>query len=274
MKLLHLMLVAICPIFFTNIYFGQDTLSNEPSSSLLWEITGKKVKSPSYLFGTMHLIPTDRFLFPESLQKKIKNSEVLVMEIGGLAEQMKGMELLMLKEGNLFDYFSEEQADSIFTFAKEQLGYDEQQMRTLFGKMKPFALMQLMTQRSFGENPASYELSMEKLAREHEITVLGLETAEEQMSLFDSIPVEKQVEMVMSSLRSVDESSEETNKLIDAYLSQNIDTIYSYISSSPMNTDSFEQDFLIQRNQKWIPEIKKIIKKEKAFIAVGAAHLG
>jgi uncharacterized protein YbaP (TraB family) len=96
MKLLQLCLLMVT--LFTNLFngFSQDTTSTERTSSLLWEITGKKVKSPSYIFGTMHLIPKDQFLFPESLQDKVKNAELLVMEIGGLSEQMKGMQLMML----------------------------------------------------------------------------------------------------------------------------------------------------------------------------------
>src|SRR5690554_5249786 len=79
------------------VHFG--IAQEAPTTSLLWEITGKKVKSPSYVFGTMHMIPNDDFLFPETLEEKVKESEILVMEIGGLSEQMKAMHLMMLDSG-------------------------------------------------------------------------------------------------------------------------------------------------------------------------------
>lgn len=261
---------------FTNFFsgFSQDTKSAERASSLLWEISGKKVKSPSYIFGTMHLIPKDQFLFPESLQDKVKNSDLLVMEIGGLSEQMKGMQLMMLEEGNLFDHFTEEQADSIYDYSEKNLGYTEEQLNTMFGKMKPFVLIQLMTKNAFGENPASYEMSLEKIAKEKEIEVEGLETVEEQMALFDSIPMKDQVKMVMSSLRNVDSSAIETQKLIDAYLKQDIDSLHRYMNQSDSEISGFEDEFLNKRNENWIPLIKQYIKKNKTFIAVGAGHLG
>ena len=254
--------------------FSQDTTSTDRTSSLLWEISGKKVKSPSYIFGTMHLIPKDQFLFPESLQEKVRNADLLVMEIGGLSEQMKGMQLMMLDEGNLFDFFSEDQADSIYDYSEENLGYSEEQLNTMFGKMKPFVLIQLMTKNAFGESPASYEMSLEKIAKEKEIPVEGLETIEEQMALFDSIPMEDQVEMVMSSLRNADSSAVETQKLIDAYLEQDIDALHRYMQQSESNMETFEDDFLNKRNENWVPQIKKFVKKNKIFIAVGAGHLG
>lgn len=274
MKLLQfgVLLLTLFVNFFNGI--SQDTIPNERTSSLLWEITGKKVKSPSYIFGTMHLIPKDQFLFPESLQEKVKNSDLLVMEIGGLSEQMKGMQLMMLEEGQLFDLFSEAQADSIFQYAEENLDYSEEQLKTMFGKMKPFVLIQLMTKEAFGESPASYEMSLEKIAKENEIQVKGLETIEEQMALFDSISMDEQVEMVMSSMRNADSSEVETQKLINAYLKQDLDALNEYMHQSELNSATFEDEFLNKRNEKWIPQIKKFVKKNKTFIAVGAGHLG
>jgi uncharacterized protein YbaP (TraB family) len=35
----------------------------------------------------------------------------------------------------------------------------------------------------------------------------------------------------------------------------------------------FYSNFIVKRNQKWIPVIAELIQKKSAFIAVGAAHL-
>lgn len=265
-------LILLLTSFIFAVHFGiaQDT----PTSSLLWEVTGKKVKSPSYIFGTMHLIPNDDFLFPETLKEKVQGSDILVMEIGGLSEQMKAMQLMMLDSGTMFDYFNNEQLDSLFTYTETELGFDEAKMRMAFGKMKPFVLLQLFTKDAFGENPQSYEMTLEKIAKSNEIEVLGLETIEEQMGFIDGLSVEDQVNMIMETLRSNKDDNSETRKLIDVYLSQDINAIHEYTVSSGMSSPEFEESFLNQRNKNWIAPIKKIIKKNKAFIAVGAAHLG
>ncbi|HLV43159.1 MAG TPA: TraB/GumN family protein [Brumimicrobium sp.] len=268
MKNLILLFTAI--IFAIPFGIAQDTLT----TSLLWEISGKKVKSPTYVFGTMHLIPNDDFLFPEELQEKVKGSDILVMEIGGLSEQMKAMQLMMLDSGTMFDYFTEEQLDSLFDYTEAELGFDEAKMRMAFSKMKPFVLLQLFTKDAFGENPQSYEMSLEKIAKAQEIEVLGLETIEEQMGFIDDLSSEDQVNMIMEALRSDKDDNSETRKLIDMYLSQDIDAIHNFTVSSGMSSPEFEESFLNKRNKDWITPIKKIIKKKKAFIAVGAAHLG
>lgn len=263
--------ILFTSVFLGNISFGQE---KDTTTSLLWEITGRKVKNPSYLFGTIHLISRDKFYFPESLQDKVKNSERLVMEIGGLSDQMEMASLLFLKEGDLFDHFTHEQTDSIINYMEENLSYDSTQVRTMFGRMKPMALMQLFSKNAFGENPASYEMSLEKIAKENELEIEGLESIEEQMAIFDNMTMEDQVEMVMSGIRSSEDSQLLMEQLQDTYLSQDIDAIYKFMESDSSSMMNYEDDLLHNRNEHWIPLIKKHVKKKHCFIAVGAAHLG
>jgi len=250
------------------------TFSQEVSSSLLWEIKGKKVKTPSYLFGTMHLIPQEDFLFPKSLQEKVINSDLLIMEIGGLSEQMSAVKFLLLDSGNLFDYFTAIQQDSLFLYFETELNESKESVKAKYGGMKPLVLLQLLTQNAFGENPSSYEMSLEAIARKNNVPIEGLETIEEQIGFFDKLSMSEQVEMVMSSLRHSASSKEEMEKLIESYLSQNVDSIASLITNAEVGTDLFEEQFLTQRNIDWIPAIKNHLRKSSCFIAVGAGHLG
>lgn len=244
------------------------------ASSLLWEITGKKVKSPSYLMGTMHLIPKDKFYFPDDLREKVSETKLLVMEIGGIEEQMKAAGLIMLKDGNLFDHFSQPQKDTLFQYLQTELEMDSSIVKQQFSRVKPFALLQLMTRSAFGENPESYELTLQGIAMQKNIPIKGLETIEDQMAVFDNMGMEEQVEMVMSSIRNSENSADEMNDLIDLYLSQDIEALYALLSKEGNSLEKHEGSLLTDRNVKWIPVIKKLIKKQPTFIAVGAAHLG
>ena len=89
-------------------------------SSLLWKITGPDMESESYLFGTMHLIEKEYFLFPKKLQKLVSKTDQLVMEIAGLPNQMDAMKYVMLDEGSFFDFFNEAQTDTILRWAKAE----------------------------------------------------------------------------------------------------------------------------------------------------------
>ncbi|MGM0480097.1 MAG: TraB/GumN family protein [Bacteroidota bacterium] len=252
---------------------AQEQQSTE-RSSLLWKIESDTMETPSYLFGTMHLIPREKFFFPDTLDTLITHSDQLVMEIGGLDEQMKAMKLMMLDSGNVFDYFTEAQRDSLFDFSQEKLGYNEEQMRAMFGKMKPMVLLQMMTKQAFGESPASYEMKISTIAKQNEIPVAGLETVEEQVGIFDQLSMEEQVQMVMETMADTS-GNEQMERMIEMYLEQDIDELFQFTRQAEFGGPSFEDDFILTRNKNWIPQLIALMNgKKQLFVAVGAAHLG
>jgi uncharacterized protein YbaP (TraB family) len=198
------------------------------------------------------------------------------MEIGGISEDVNLIKYMMLDTGNVFNYFTDEQLDSLFEYTEKELGYDEENMRMMFSKMKPLVIMQLMTKNTFGENPESYELTLEKIAKGDSIEIQGLETIEDQVAIFDKISIEKQVDMLVASLNAnySDVDSTSSVEIIEVFLTQDIDSIYRYTKTAGGEMGNMEKDFLTDRNQNWIPQIRKFIKRNKCFIAVGAGHLG
>jgi uncharacterized protein YbaP (TraB family) len=79
--------------------------------------------------------------------------------------------------------------------------------------------------------------------------------------------------MVMSSLRDEAEAKSSFQEMQKIYLTQNIDDLYTFMkkeSDSPINSS---RAFLEDRNQKWIPQMEKMMESKSVFFAVGAAHL-
>ncbi|MDP6909440.1 MAG: TraB/GumN family protein, partial [Flavobacteriales bacterium] len=64
-------------LIVTGSIFG--TIAQE-ANSLLWKISGKEISKPSYLFGTIHMLPQDKFFFSDKMQEALNNSEVLALE--------------------------------------------------------------------------------------------------------------------------------------------------------------------------------------------------
>lgn len=57
-------------------------LVNEPlEKSLLWEISGNGLSTPSYLFGTIHMICAEDFVWDERMERAFVRAEKLVMEV-------------------------------------------------------------------------------------------------------------------------------------------------------------------------------------------------
>lgn len=265
--------VLICIICLS---FASSDVSPFPfkNSSLLWKIEGPNIPSGSYLFGTMHLIEKEYFVFPDKLKKIVSKTDCLVMEMAGLPNQTEALKYVMLKEGSFFDYFTPEQTDSIFKWAKEELKMEQEVFRMSMSKMKPFVVVQLATQMNFMGKTESYEMSFEKIAKDNKIELQGLETLEQQMSFFDNLTNEEQAEMVMEGIRTSKESISSIQDMEKVYQRQNIDSLYLLIHNDKGIISKKETDFLDNRNANWVPQIKKMIASKKCFIAVGAGHLG
>ncbi len=247
---------------------------NPIENSLLWKIQRPGQKKSAYLFGTMHLIEEAYFFFPDKLEKLIKNTSVLVLELPGLPNPVEVQKLIELKEGNVFDFFNDQQQDSLFSWAKDELKLNETSFRAAFGKYKPFALVQLAVQLQFMGKTRSYEMELEELARTYQKEIVGLETIEQQLQFFDKLTKEQQTEMVMETVRNPKKSIEETQAMQQLYRRQNIDSLYLLINSDGGIISTQQEDFLDKRNKAWVPKIEAIIEEKEAFIAVGAGHLG
>jgi uncharacterized protein YbaP (TraB family) len=256
--------------------FASKSLAQEskpPKSSLLWKITGKDVQE-SYLFGTMHLIEKEYFVWSSKLEKLVKKSEMLVMELPGLPDQSEGIKYITLEEGSFFDYFTAEQKDTILDWVKTSLHLSEQGFNASMGKYKPFAVVSLASQLQFMGKTESYEMRFEQLARKNNVDIAGLETMQQQMAIFDSMSREEQADWVMESIRNKDRNLLQLQQMQQIYQKQQIDSLYQFMVSEGGSLNNQMDVLLDERNQNWIPQLLKMMADKKCFVAVGAGHLG
>ena len=243
------------------------------TSSLLWKIESPTSKT-SYLFGTMHIIEKEYFIFPKSLEKLVSKSDKVIMELPGIPSPKEALPLITIKQGSFFDFFSKEQTDSILQWANSELKMNEQLFRSVFYKMKPFVVVQTAVQLQFQGKTESYEKSFYTLSNDKKIETIGLETVQQQMSFFDDLTKEEQAEMVMESIRSSEKSIESINKMQKIYYRQNVDSLYLVIHEEGGVLSKKQTQLLDDRNKNWIHKIKNNISTKNCFIAVGAGHLG
>lgn len=265
-----LLIIAYFPITITAQHL--DKFPTE-SNTLLWKIEGKKVKKDAYIFGTIHLIYKEKFYFPAQLKSLVQNAEQVVLEIGNL-NQMEALQYMMLQKGTILDFFTPEQGDSILVWAKQSLDMEPEQFKMALGKMKPFAVIQLASQKDLIGKIESYDMKIQSIAVEKDIPVLGLETIAQQMAIFDNMDTLQQREMVMEFVRNPHKQESTMNEMFDIYLKQNVDEMFQYISNEGGSMMESSEELLDKRNRNWIPQIEELIKKKKTFIAVGAGHLG
>ncbi|MGB8319426.1 MAG: TraB/GumN family protein, partial [Ignavibacteriaceae bacterium] len=112
-----------------------------------------------------------------------------------------------------------------------------------------------------------------QMAKKYNIDLTGLESVEEQMNSIDKIPFKKQAELVLETIKDFNENRQIYNQLISAYKKTDFKNFYDLMVKASPELKEFEQILLIDRNEKWVPRIEKMIKERPCFIAVGALHL-
>jgi len=241
--------------------------------SLLWEISGKGLTEPSYLFGTIHLIcPTD-FYLSQQLKNSIGKTQQLALEIdmddpGLMAAMTKTM--FMADDKKLTDILPEKDYDQLKQFYKDSLKMDI----ATFGRAKPFMMMGPMFNKILGCEPQSYEISLMGLANNQKSEIIGLESIGEQMAIFDTIPYDRQAAMLVNMIDKLPETRKEFHDLVELYKQQDLQGLYNLTLKSEFGMDGQDEVMLFRRNQNWISRIDILTHEKPTFIAVGAAHLG
>ena len=261
----------ITTIAFT--FIGLLLFAQKPEEkSLLWEISGKELKKPSYLYGTFHLICPEDLIITPAIESAITSSSSVYLELDmddpTLASKMQGG--MLMKDGHkMSEYLSPETFANIDKALQTKIGAPA----AAVDNYKPMLLLAMIYPSVMKCSPASWELELVKIALSQKKEVLGLETIESQFDVFDSIPYALQSRLFSEYLLDENKMADETNKMLDLYRSKDINGLYKMIKETEYSQGNLENLLLGNRNENWIPQIITQSKKDATFYAVGAAHL-
>lgn len=250
-------------------------------NSLLWEISGRGLQQPSYLFGTIHMIGREDFFLTEATKASFGKAGQVVFEID-MEEMMDFTKLMplmmkafMANDTTLSDLLSEED------YALVKGHFEEIGLPIMFlERIKPMFLSALGGEDMFsmggGEDAevVSYEMELMQMAQQRRLPIEGLETAEYQMSMFDSIPYKAQAEMLVRAIQSEDTGDGQFARMVELYKSQDLQGMQAMMEDEASGIGGYEDLLLVRRNRNWIPVMGELMKVKPAFFAVGAGHLG
>lgn len=252
-----------------NIY--AQAKSND-DKSLLWKISGKDMQQPSYLFGTIHIVCKDKYLWTDVMKRSFESAHEVCMEMDmdDPSILMQVASAMMEENGkNLADYFTEEEYQLVEKYFKDSLGINI----AMFASMKPVVLQTLLTSTSpVCDSVVSYEVKLSEAAKEQNKEITGLESPAEQIKLLDQIPADSIVQELVRIARGHTEELSDYTAMIEAYAHQDIPQLHNLILRSKEEGDNMDA-FLDERNEKWIDRMADRMDQKSVFFAVGAGHL-
>jgi len=250
---------------------GKTAKAPVTENALLWSVSGNGLSTPSYLYGTIHMICKEDFLFSNTLKEKISTSKSIYLELDmdDPSMMMKMATLAIMKDKTLEDLMSDADYKLVSAYVKDSLGMP----MMLFNRMKPITLMSLIYTKVLPcSSTESYEGKFVELAKAQKKEVKGLETIEDQMGVFDKIPDSVEAQMILEMIRTMPEQRKQMAQMVDSYKKENIQQLSEQMSESP-EWKGFEDILLANRNRNWIAIMESAMKQGSQIFAVGAGHL-
>ena len=262
------------------------------NAQLLYKISGKGLRKPSYIIGTYHLAPVSFVDSIPGLRGALAESEQVYGEIEtadmtspeNIAKMQQAM---MLPEGKtLTELLTPEQMQKLNATMKELLGVDmsNPMVAQQMNKMLPQALVTQLTvimylKKHSGFNPTqSFDDYFQQQAVAQGKPVGGFETMDFQLqALFGSISIERQIELLMCFLNNREWEELQVDNIVEAFFAQDLNRIEAAMDEKQDNscdaTDEENELLIYGRNATWLKKMPEIMQQKSTFFAVGAAHL-
>lgn len=267
-------------LFFLFLVSGwHDNLAqvSTDENSIFWQVSGKDLSQPSFLFGTFHLMGSTYVDSLVHVVEKFSESKALVGEL--LLDSTMTVKMMVsarLHETTLDKLLKPEDYKAAAAWLKDLSGYDLK----LFNGMNPMTiqifLMTMLQQKYFPSNgPADIpmDLYFQQRGKKELKVLIGLESFEVQMNaLFNQFSLERQAEMLMEFVHEKDKAKDELLAMNKSYRNGNLKELEELLT---LQTYSEEESkvMLDDRNKKWFEILPAIMKEQQTFVAVGALHL-
>jgi uncharacterized protein len=241
----------------------------------LWVV--KDEDTTLYLFGTIHILKPNIRWFNGPVKKAFDGSQELVIEMIEPPED-KTVPIIMQKaidpDGPPLTQKLSPKTLLAYKKAMAENGIPVEQ----FEKFEPwFASIPLSIGPLLkkGYDPKSgVETVLQKAAIAQKKTRGELETFEQQMDFFDTMPEADQISFLESTVEDTEKSAAELDGVVMSWVKGDPEAIDRYMNEGLSKTPNLRKILLADRNANWANWIQKRLDKPgTVFIAVGAGHL-
>lgn len=229
-----------------------------------------------YLLGSVHLLSPDIAKLPDVVDSAFAHAKVIAFEASLDTIQLRAMEMVAharYPAGTTLRSSLSAPAIAHLDSVLKGYGMTVDQVNQFKPWFVSLFTMQLVMQRM--KFDAQYGVDMQLNARAHTAgkPIVGLETVDFQMNLFDSISPADQEKMILQST-GPDSTVVELTKVKDAWVTGNVVALDRLLNKSLAESPTLFATMVTDRNRSWIPKIDSLLKgKDDALVVFGAAHL-
>lgn len=239
-------------------------------NTLLWEIRGGQLKSPCYVFGTMHVQDERAFEGIEFVEECLAGCSSFAAEYDLDMDDMAAFQrATSLPEGeSLTTLLSSSTYKKLARVLKREAGYDLAQ----FDNQKPIMLVNVLTTSQFSaDRSVSLDTHLYQFAKQNEMQLLGLETFESQLKILADMPMRDQLVQLKEMASNFNRFKRNLRKTAALYVEGDIMKILKKVKKT---AGSMRDALLYDRNIIMADRIEELGSQSSLFAAIGAGHLG
>jgi uncharacterized protein YbaP (TraB family) len=243
----------------------------------LWKISDSDTNL--YILGSVHVLKPGTVWLNEDLRQKILSAKEIYLEVSAADQQPRVLGPLVKKYGIL------PQGDSLRKHLPEkvygdlgaafaQFGIEQKQ----YDSLKPWTADVVYASVKFsraGYNPSTgVEATVVQLATTKGIPVEGLETADFQIGLLDSLTEQEATDILKADLADRDELSAVMDRLTKSWSRGDVADLANYFDDASEDGRALRKKVFTDRNASWVPKIRAIMDRPGNYVlVVGTGHL-
>lgn len=255
--------------------------------AIFWKIERDGLE-PSHLLGTAHVTdPRVTSLAPE-IEKALLEANSLMLELSDIGDPqrqtmatIKLAKYMVLPPGQTVwdlipdaeEYLVRDNPNLPPGAINGMFGYQPWVIATAISRPLCETLRNLAGIRAF-------DAQLAVAAEDVDIPVFGLETMEEQVSLFANLPLDEQLDYLMAVARISASVPDQFETLVSLYKQRLVTAMIPLmLKLQPMKPEEarmmqfVERDLIIMRNHRMAERARQWLENGNIFIAVGALHL-
>ena len=229
---------------------------------------------PSYLLGTMHLPDKDIVELPPHIDSVVARADSLSIEVKLNNDAFRAMADLSALNGSetLSDLIGEKEFAAVLAVLKDR-GLTQYALE----RLKPWAAALIMNYPPPSLDPI-LDYALQLRFKNSNKPVYQLETAREQIQIFNQMAVSDQIKFLRYSLQQQAMFDVYLAQMKALYLADDLDGLENLTKQQMIHSDKKFMSLLLnelidKRNLRMVDRMQQYLQKGNALIAIGALHL-
>ncbi len=247
-------------------------LQNE-DHALFWSIQ-KDGQAAGYLLGTIHSEDPRVLDFSEDFLGKLRNNNVFAMElVPDLPTLSRLTEYMRYPPDHSLESVIGTNRFKALETALSGYGISSE----FINRMRPWAAMMTLSTPP-PETGFFMDLSLSLRASGSGLSVVGLESLEQQLSFLQNMPKSMQLSLLDQAIAEYSQVSKVHDDMVSAYLENDLLKLQALADEQLQAVGQKESDYFTEsgirlRNHRMAESLLPHLQENKVFVAVGALHL-